>query len=1053
MLKHFSRTGVLDGPSVWSDCPFCTRRGAQPRLIDGSTLNAEFSPVDRAVGGPVTLTKRLDDADAIRAISGAAPYSIVLDLSLGTINNLVVTDTLDAGLIYDNNAVSNGPAGLSLPPAQTISTPNDGSAPAVFAYADNATPQEPDVIAPPTLVWTTLPVLNPGQSLTITFRVTATTQVSSIYTNNVETAGTDNGGNVVTDTDSATVTLTTSPGIVVTKTRVTPSPVTQGSQVVYNLTVQNIGDTTLFTVPLVDSYNPTHLQFVGATPSPDSPVPAGTLTWNDLTPSLGDLAPGASGTVVVTFTALYVPGGVTTVNGVQVTGIDTNTTTVTDTDSATVTILSPRLDFDKVVSPTGTISPGQRLDYTICVTNSGNLSATNVVITDFVPFNTTFISGSVIAPAPAVVVYQDNGGAFVGTPPLTTTGLRWTLAELPPGDSTCVGFSVRVNLTISDTASGLAVMASPLGWIVLSGDTTGLEIITRTNLAAPTVTPTPTLTETPVLTPTVLPTPEITSTPEVTLTITPTPAPTPSPVISVTETPAPLPTDTPTPEATATLQPTETATLMPTPTATAIPLLTDTLTPEPTATPAAATDTPTSELTSTPGPTETPTSEPTIEPVPTSGAVLPGWFVAVGLVAVPALYGQPAFQEPITPTDTATLTPETTATANPDTTPTVAVTPSAQPPSGTETAQPVATATASETTVTPIATMTETTVATPTVTPTTQVTTTPEVTGTPEITLTLTPTPSVEPPLGTATLETTPEMSVTPEITATEPPAATTPIAPDSYPIVAFDTVIVNIPNVATSGSDQTPTQTDVVTNPVIRIVDPLLTKVVNPSQASPGDLVSFRLTLDNPSPPSNANATNLVLVDPLPYLVDLVSYNISSAPGGLVDSVTVVTNIVPIIGHPLGITQTVATTITVSVPVLGPDQRVILDLTTRVNNLASPPPQTIRNIAFLTFAEGDVPPVTVAVDVPLPPSSKGSDDDDDDNDGNNVPLPTPIASALPPAIQPAPVLPVNSLPETGTREAQAKDAAVGGVLLLSMVLGLEVAMLFWRARFKRKNK
>jgi uncharacterized repeat protein (TIGR01451 family) len=93
-----------------------------------------------------------------------------------------------------------------------------------------------------------------------------------------------------------------------------------------------------------------------------------------------------------------------------------------------------------------------------------------------------------------------------------------------------------------------------------------------------------------------------------------------------------------------------------------------------------------------------------------------------------------------------------------------------------------------------------------------------------------------------------------------------------------------------------------VVTNPIIRIVDPLLTKVVNPSQASPGDLVSFQLTLDNPSPPSNANATNLVLVDPLPYLVDLVSYNISSTPGGLVDSVTVVTNIVPIIGHPLGI-------------------------------------------------------------------------------------------------------------------------------------------------------
>ncbi len=975
-------------------------------------------------------------------------------------------DTDDATVLVTLLRVTKSVADTALTPNQvttyTIRVDNPGgnpitltvtdTLPSGFAYADNAqvngSPDEPDDNTPPTLVWSTLPALNPGQSLTITFQVTAATELSGVYTNSVEVIGTDNGGNTVTDTNNVTTTLNTTPSIVITKTRVTPSPVVQGDPIVYNVTVQNLGNTTLLNVPLVDTYDPTYLQFNAATPAPDSTTPAGTLTWNDLTATFGDLAPGASVTIVATFTALYAAGGVTTLNAVQVTGVDTNTTTVTDTDSTTVSILSPRLDFDKRVSATGTISPGQRLDYTLCVTNSGNLTATNVVITDFILFNTTYISGSVIAPVPAVVEYQDNGGAFVGTEPLTTTGLRWTLAQLSPGAGLCVGFSVRVNMTLSDTISGMTVMASPLGWIVLTGDTTGLEIITRTTLTTPTVTLTPTPTTTPTLTPTpeLTITPEITVTPEVTLTVTPTPVPTPvitsTPVVTATDTP--IPTATPTLEATATLAPTETATPLPTETPTLLP--TEASTPEPTFTPTLATETPTTTPTPTETATDTPTpmAEPSVEPAPTSEAVLPGWFViAVGMVAfggathfreASALHlGQPAFQEPITPTtqppvgtDTTTVEPTTEPETTTEPVPTPEVTPN-------ETVTPTATITASE--PPPIATLTSTVISTPTLPPTVEPTASPDVTGTPELTGT-TPPPSETP---TATLESTP--TITPELTATETPTATPPVAPSEYPIVAFDTVIINVTNVATLTSDQTPPQTDVVTNPVIRVVDPLLTKVVNPREASPGDLVNFTLTVDNPSPPSNANATNLVLVDPLPLLVDLVAFTVSSTPSGRVGSVTVVTNTVPIVGHPLGITQAVATTITVNIPVLGPNERVILNLTTRVNNLASPPPQTIRNIAFLTFNEGQVPPARVSVDVPMPPRR---DDDDDDN----LP-PPPVATPItpPPIIQPAPTLPAQYLPDTGLRETAAGDATVGGLLFLLVVIAMGTALRWLRIK------
>jgi hypothetical protein len=165
---------------------------------------------------------------------------------------------------------------------------------------------------------------------------------------------------------------------------------------------------------------------------------------------------------------------------------------------------------------------------------------------------------------------------------------------------------------------------------------------------------------------------------------------------------------------------------------------------------------------------------------------------------------------------------------------------------------------------------------------------------------------------------------------------------------------------------------------------------------------------------------------------------------------VNVVTNIVPIDGHPYGITQTAATTITVNIPVLGPDERVILNLTTRVNNLASPPPQTIRNIAFLTFNEGAVPPVEVSADVPLPDRRDDDDDDEDDNNNNIPQSPTATPTAPPPASQPAPTLPAEYLPETGLRETQVGDTGVSGlVLIIITVMGLTSCWLWLKSRRK----
>jgi large repetitive protein len=91
---------------------------------------------------------------------------------------------------------------------------------------------------------------------------------------------------------------------------------------------------------------------------------------------------------------------------------------------------SPVFNVTKAVTPTGAVSPGDILTYTVSLTNSGNFTATNVLISDALPANTTFLS----ATPP-----QTGGPAPGGL-------LTWQIpGDLPPGASANVSFAVQVN--------------------------------------------------------------------------------------------------------------------------------------------------------------------------------------------------------------------------------------------------------------------------------------------------------------------------------------------------------------------------------------------------------------------------------------------------------------------------------------------------------------------------------------------------------------------------------------------------------------------------------
>ena len=95
--------------------------------------------------------------------------------------------------------------------------------------------------------------------------------------------------------------------------------------------------------------------------------------------------------------ALTIPGGTPdgTPDTVTVTATSQFDPTVSDTATDTTNTTSPDLTVVKSVGPAGPQPPGTTLTYTIQITNGGTADASNVVMTDPVPANTTYVTDSI----------------------------------------------------------------------------------------------------------------------------------------------------------------------------------------------------------------------------------------------------------------------------------------------------------------------------------------------------------------------------------------------------------------------------------------------------------------------------------------------------------------------------------------------------------------------------------------------------------------------------------------------------------------------------------
>ncbi|MEM7027999.1 MAG: Ig-like domain-containing protein [Chloroflexota bacterium] len=264
------------------------------------------------------------------------------------------------------------------------------------------------------IVWN-VGTLNGGQSQTLTWQGTVDPSIPnnvSQITNNASV--TDNDGN--NDNATATTTLLSS-GIAISKDA--PSQVSPGDQIDYSITVQNTGPTTLFNLTVRDPIpsdviNPTNLSNGGS-------IQGSEIVWQ-----ISSLSVGNSQTLSWRGTANpAMAGSVTSVN---------NTVSVQDgngnSDNATATTAIVRPGIVIAKTATNSASPGETIDYTITVQNTGQTVLSNVVVEDPIPQyiqNPTNIS---------------NGGSA------SSSQITWQLGNLNIGDSRTLSWQGTVDPAI-----------------------------------------------------------------------------------------------------------------------------------------------------------------------------------------------------------------------------------------------------------------------------------------------------------------------------------------------------------------------------------------------------------------------------------------------------------------------------------------------------------------------------------------------------------------------------------------------------------------------------
>ncbi len=363
------KTGALDGDAAAGETVTYTFTVTNT----GNVTLEDVAVTDPLTGGAVTLdVTTLAPGDVA---TGTATYTLTqADVDAGEVENTAsVTGTPPTGdpVTDDDTFTTPLPADPSIALVKTGVLDGVAAAGDTITYTfevtntGNVTLEDVAVTDPLTGGAVTLDVatLAPGDVATgtATYTLTQADVDAGEVENTASATGTPPTGDPVTDDDTFTTPLPADPSIALVKTGVLDGVAAAGDTITYTFEVTNTGNVTLEDVAVTDP-----------------------LTGGAVTLDVTELAPGdvATGTATYTLTQADVDAGEVE-NTASATGTPPTGDPVTDDDTFTVPLTAdPSIDLVKTGALDGGIAAGDTVTYTFTVTNAGNVTLTDVAVTD-----------------------------------------------------------------------------------------------------------------------------------------------------------------------------------------------------------------------------------------------------------------------------------------------------------------------------------------------------------------------------------------------------------------------------------------------------------------------------------------------------------------------------------------------------------------------------------------------------------------------------------------------------------------------------------------------
>jgi uncharacterized repeat protein (TIGR01451 family) len=391
---------------AWGSSP-----GSHPNLIDAGNVTS-YTVTGLVTGNTYFFVVQAYDralnfsgnSGEVSGVAGAAP---ILTLTLGE-----APDPVQAGadITYTLNYANTGAAG-----ATSVVVTDTLPANTTFVSANAGGSRSGS-----TVTWNLGSVAAGGSgAVQLVAKVNSPLADGTVITNggaSIDSAQT----NAVTAAAAAT-TVSSAPALTIGMTE-SPDPVTAGANITYTLSWSNTGNMNASGVTVTDTL-PANTTFVSATAG-------GTRSGSVVTWSIGALNAGAAGSAqLVVKVASPLANGTTISNGTY--AIDSAETSPVAGGAVTTTVNSaPVLAISKTDGP-DPVPAGANLTYTLSWSNTGNMDATSLVVTDTVPANTAFVS--------ATAGGTESGGV-----------VTWTAASLAAGGSGSAQLVVRVTSPLAN---------------------------------------------------------------------------------------------------------------------------------------------------------------------------------------------------------------------------------------------------------------------------------------------------------------------------------------------------------------------------------------------------------------------------------------------------------------------------------------------------------------------------------------------------------------------------------------------------------------------------